>query len=162
VNQQTIDLIERVRRRLVEKKADFTLAGPQTEANVAAAEEALGISFPPSYRTFLRKFGHVAFPTHLGIVHDFVGIDAKAPGNGVVERTVNGRSENRLRDNLVVVGLGANYSEWFCIDVNRAGSDGEAPIFLFDAQLNEIDQQFYDSFEEMVREVLSFVEENLE
>ena len=46
--------------------------------------------------------------------------------------------------------------------MNRAGADGEAPIFLFDAQLNEIDQQFYDSFEEMVREVLSFVEENLE
>jgi antitoxin YobK len=39
--------------------ADF--AGPRDEALVRAAEETLGVQFPPSYRRFLRKFGAGSF-----------------------------------------------------------------------------------------------------
>jgi antitoxin YobK len=39
--------------------ADFV--GPRDEALVRAAEEALGVQFPPSYRRFLREFGAGSF-----------------------------------------------------------------------------------------------------
>ena len=49
-----------------------------------------------------------------------------------------------------------------CRSNARARGDGEAPIFLFDVRDNRLDQQFYDDFETMVREVLGFVDEILD
>ena len=40
--------------------------------------------------------------------------------------------------------------------------EGEYPIVLFDARDNALDQKFYDSFGQMLDEVLGFVEQNLD
>lgn len=162
VQSQTIDLIERVRSRLRKVDQRCACAGPASEETVAAAEEQLGCAFPPSYRAFLRRFGTLALPAELAVVHDFLGLDPAAPdGKGVVERTLAARAENRLAPGLVVVGLGAQASEWFCLDVTRGDASGELPVVLFDARDNHLDQVFYDDFESMVREVLEFVEDTL-
>jgi hypothetical protein len=157
VQSQTIDLIERVRHRLREVQQPCEVAGPASEEAVAAAEEQLGIAFPPSYRTFLRRFGQLALPSQLAVVHDFVGI---GPTDDVVSRTLSARELNHLAPGLVVVGLGAQPNEWFCLDTARATGD-ELPVVLFDAKDNQLDQVFYDDFESMVREVLEFVEDTL-
>lgn len=159
MQSQTIDLIERVRHRLHEVDRPCAIAGPASEEAVAAAEEQLGIAFPPSYRAFLRRFGHLVLPAELAVVHDFVGIDS-ASANDVVARTLAAREENQLAPGLVVVGLGAQANEWFCLDTQRASGD-ELPVVLFDANDNQLDQVFYDDFESMVREVLEFVEDTL-
>jgi hypothetical protein len=162
VQSDTIDLIERVRSRLHKVDQRCAIAGPASEEAVAAAEEQLGCAFPPSYRSFLRRFGSLALPAELAVVHDFVGIDPKAEdGKGVVERTLAARVENRLGQALVVVGLGAQAREWFCLDCSRYKSGGELPVVLFDARDNQVDQVFYEDFESMVREVLEFVEDTL-
>jgi antitoxin YobK len=153
-------MIERVKRRLAEASATCSIAGPASETQVAAAEEALGCTFPPSYRTFLRRFGAIRIPTEVAIVHDFVGLGAD--GKSVVDHTLGARAENRLPQNLVVVGMGADYREWFCLDMGRQTDGGECPIFLFDARDNALDQQFYDDFDQMLTQVLAFVEENLD
>ena len=57
MTSQTIELVERVRRRLIEHDNSCQIRGPVPEAAISAAEEALGVTFPPSYRTFLRTFG---------------------------------------------------------------------------------------------------------
>jgi hypothetical protein len=64
----TIELVERIRHRLDEQEHPVRIVGPVPEAAISAAEEALGCTFPPSYRTFLRTFGGIALPTHLGVV----------------------------------------------------------------------------------------------
>ena len=159
----TLDLIERVRRRLREVDQRCVVGGPVSEEAVAAAEEQLGCSFPPSYREFLRKFGALALPTEVAVVHDFLGIE-KSPGDGrrgVVEHTLAARDENRLGQNLVVVGLGVQATEWYCLDASRPRAGGELPIVLFDARDNHVDQVFYDDFDSMLREVLEFVEDTL-
>ena len=74
MTSDTIELVERVRRRLKEHENPCEISGPAPEAAISAAESALGCTFPPSYRTFLRTFGGIAIPPHLGIVHDFVGV----------------------------------------------------------------------------------------
>lgn len=166
----TIELVERVRRRLKEHENPCRIAGPAPESAISAAEAALGCRFPPSYRTFLSTFGGIAIPPHLGVVHDFVGV-APAPvessgaaddGTDVVRRTLQARAERKLADHLVVVGLGAQHQEWFCLDVSKPNSTGEYPVVMFDAKDNALDQQFYDDFGQMLAEVMGFVADNLD
>jgi hypothetical protein len=170
MTSDTIELVERVRRRLTEHENPCQIAGPVPEAAISAAEEALGVTFPPSYRTFLRTFGGIAIPPHLGIVHDFVGV-ARGPAevtevapdaNDVVARTLSARVERKLGEHLVVVGMGAQYQEWFCLDVSRPTSAGEYPVLLFDARDNALDQQFYEDFGQMLQEVMGFVADSLD
>jgi hypothetical protein len=158
----TVELVEHVRRRLSGHDNACRIAGPADESVIAAAEEALGCAFPPSYRNFLRTFGGLAIPPHLGIVHDFVGLRSTGDVDDVVRRTLRAREERKLADHLVVVGMGAQYQEWFCLDSSRPTSNGEYPVVLYDARDNALDQQFYDDFEHMLREVLGFVADNLD
>jgi SMI1-KNR4 cell-wall len=178
MKSDTIELVERVRRRLQELENRCEIAGPVPEAAISAAEAALGCTFPPSYRSFLRTFGGIAIPPHLAVVHDFVGVangQAHAHGHGpadgtngsaaatdVVRRTLQARAEGRLGDHLVVVGIGAQHQEWFCLDVSRPSSAGEYPVRMFDARDNALDQQFYEDFGQMLVEVMGFVADSLE
>jgi hypothetical protein len=169
MTSDTIELVERVRRRLKEHENPCEISGPAPEAAISAAEAALGCTFPPSYRTFLRTFGGIAIPPHLGIVHDFVGVNQQpepepvADGaTDVVHRTLRARVERKLADHLVVVGIGAQYQEWFCLDVSKPTSTGEYPVVMFDAKDNELDQQFYEDFGQMLEEVMGFVADSLE
>ncbi len=165
MTSDTIELVERVRRRLktsgsappAERENQCTIAGPASEAAIIAAEEALGCTFPPSYRAFLRTWGGIAIPHHLGVVHDFIGVDTD-----VVGKTLRAREENKLAEHLVVVGMGAHDQEWFCLDVSRPGANGEYPVLMFDARDNALDQQFYDDFGAMLQEVMGFVAESLD
>lgn len=156
MTSDTIDLVERVRRRLPEPDSTVRIAGPVSEAAIAAAEQALGVTFPPSYRTFLLTFGGLAIPPHLGVVHDFVS------GSEVVQHTLAARSQRKLAEHLVVVGMGAQYQEWFCLDVSRPLPNGECPVLMYDARDNALDQQFYDDFGQMLHEVMGFVADSLE
>jgi hypothetical protein len=163
MTSDTIELVERVRQRLQRQENPVRIAGPVPEAAISAAEEALGCTFPPSYRTFLRTFGGIALPTHLGIVHDFVGVTPTVEAAGdVVARTLQARVERQLGEHLVVVGMGAQYQEWFCLDVSKPHANGEYPVLLFDARDNALDQQFYDDFGQMLEEVMGFVADSLE
>lgn len=169
MTSDTIELVERVRRRLTEHESSCKIAGPVPESAIHAAEEALGITFPPSYRTFLRTFGGIAIPKHLGIVHDFVGVTADSNGDttqqlagDVVHRTLSARAERKLAEHLVVVGMGAQDQEWFCLDASRPNGSGEYPILMFDARDNALDQQFYEDFGQMLQEVMGFVADSLE
>ncbi|HWO25427.1 MAG TPA: SMI1/KNR4 family protein [Kofleriaceae bacterium] len=170
---ETIHLVERVRSKLSESERPCEIAGPIPESAISAAEEALGVTFPPSYRKFLRTFGGIAIPAHLGVVHEFVGVTPPgrdpsarlgAPGD-VVGRTLAARAERKLAEHLVVVGLGAqsqSQEEWFCLDVSRPRSNGECPVFLYDPRDNALDQEFYKDFGEMLEEVMGFVADNLD
>ncbi len=167
----TIELVERIRHRLDQQENPVKISGPVPESAIVAAEEALGCTFPPSYRTFLRTFGGIVLPTHLGIVHDFIGV-SPSKGDGapetdvvaddVVGRTLKAREERKLGEHLVVVGMGAQYQEWFLLDVSRPLPNGEYPVFMYDARDNALDQQFYDDFGQMLEEVMGFVADSLD
>ena len=161
MTSDTIELVERVRRRLSEHENTCQIAGPVPETAIDAAEQALGVTFPPSYRHFLRTFGGIAIPPHLGVVHDFVGVAPEA-SNDVVHKTLEARAQRKLADHLVVVGMGAQYQEWFCLDVSKPQGNGEYPILMFDARDNALDQQFYDDFGQMLQEVMGFVADSLD
>jgi hypothetical protein len=167
------ELIERARRQLVDQGLPCTIAGAAPEAAIASAEEAIGCAFPPSYRRFLAGHGALVLPPRASTIAEFCGItdplagrlahsSSDADGKGVVERTLHARVENRLGESLIIVALGAELGEWFCIDTSRPRADGECPILLFDARDNSLDQQFYEDFGQMLDEVLTFVLETLD
>lgn len=161
VSNEPLELVERTRHRILEEQLPCVTAGPASEAAVEAAETALGCTFPPAYRAFLRRYGTLTLPARLGTIHTFVGIGGPpgADGSwGVVERTQHARVENRLPEHLVIVGLGTEVGEWFVLDVET----GDGPILLFDARENTVDQQFYDDFGQMLSEVLTFALETLD
>src|SRR5687768_15564842 len=140
MTSETIELVERVRQRLDHHENPVRIAGPVSESAIAQAEEALECTFPPSYRAFLRTWGGIALPTHLGIVHDFVGVSAGDSDGDVVARTLRARSERKLSENLIVVGMGAQHQEWFCLDTSKALPNGEYPVMMYDARDNALDQ----------------------
>jgi hypothetical protein len=158
----TIELVERVRKRLSLSDVQCQISGPAAETAISAAEEALGITFPPSYRTFLQTFGGIAIPEHLGIVHEFVGISGRGAEGTVVHRTLRAREERKLAEHLVVVGIGAQQREWFCLDLSRETDAGECPVVMYDAHDNALDQQFYDDFGQMLEQVMGFVADSLD
>ena len=158
----TIELVERVRQRLDRQDTKVRIAGPVTEDAITAAETTLDCTFPPTYRSFLRTWGGIALPTHLGIVHDFVGVMPGDSDGDVVQRTLRARTERKLPEHLVVVGMGAQYQEWFCLDISKQLPNGEYPVVMFDARDNAVDQQFYDDFGQMLDEVMGFVADSLD
>jgi hypothetical protein len=79
-----------------------------------------------------------------------------------VQKTLAARVERKLADHLVVVGMGAQYQEWFCLDVSRENAAGEYPVVMFDAKDNALDQQFYEDFGQMLEEVMGFVADSLD
>ena len=162
MTSQTIDLVERVRQRLDHQDNPVRIKGPVSEAAIVQAEETLDCTFPPSYRAFLKTWGGIVLPTHLGIVHDFVGVAPNDGDGDVVARTLRARSERKLPEHLLVVGMGAQYQEWFCLDVSKQLPNGEYPVVMFDARDNAVDQQFYDDFGQMLEEVMGFVADSLE
>jgi hypothetical protein len=162
MTSQTIELVERVRQRLDHQENPVRIAGPAAESDIDAAEQALDCQFPPSYRQFLRTWGGIALPTHLGIVHDFIGVKPGDSDADVVQRTLRARAERKLPEHLVVVGMGAQSQEWFCLDASRPLPNGEYPVLLFDARDNALDQQFYDDFGQMLEEVMGFVADSLD
>ncbi len=162
MTSNTIELVERVRQRLDRQETKVRIAGPVSEDAITAAETTLDCTFPPTYRSFLRTWGGIALPTHLGIVHDFVGVSPGDSDGDVVQRTMRAREERKLPENLVVVGMGAQHQEWFCLDVSRTLPNGECPVVMFDARDNAVDQQFYDDFGQMLEEVMGFVADSLD
>lgn len=162
VTHDSLELIERARRRLSDNDLPFSVAGGVPEEAIASAEAALECRFPPSYRSFLRRFGAMTLPPRLSTIHQFIGLPDQVPGGNVIDRTSTARVENRLGDRYVIVGIGVEVGEWFCLDVDRPDAAGECPVLLFDARDNQLDQQFYDDFDSMLREVLTFVLETLD
>ena len=65
--------------RLAAADKPFQLAQTASDDDIAAAEETLGIPFPPSYRQFLRKIGGPAIPPPLRGAHPLVRLSPPPP-----------------------------------------------------------------------------------
>ncbi len=101
---------------------------PAPEQKVEAAEEILGLTFPPSYRRFLLDLGVGGFGSQeiYGITPgDLTG--ASVP-NGIWYTLIK-RERAALPKELVVV-YGVGDGELFCIDTG-VRKDGECPVIAY-------------------------------
>lgn len=112
---------------IIEEDSDLAdFEGSKDEKLVTAAEKALGLKFPPTYRRFLLALGAGNFGgAEIYGVIDETFTDSSVP-NGVW-LTLQEREDSQLPANLVVVAA-TGEGAYYCLDVRGAG---EAKVVLF-------------------------------
>lgn len=102
--------------------------GPKSEALIAKAEQALGVTFPPTYKLFLRRFGCGAVPPH-----EFYGvIDSDFQNSSVPDAiwlTMKYQRMAELPTSLILVSDTGD-GGYYAIDRSRVTPDGESQIIL--------------------------------
>jgi antitoxin YobK len=101
--------------------------GPRDPGLVAAAEEALGVSFPPTYRRFVSELGAGSLRGR-----EFYGITREefvpTVPNGI-GLTLDERESSGLPERYVIVG-DTGSGDWYVIDTDEASADGENPVYV--------------------------------
>lgn len=115
---------------LVRANADAArFAGPREAPLIEAAERALGVRFPPSYRSFLGALGAGSIRGR-----EFYGVidaDWSAPGPpDAIGTTLAERAGSRLPAELVIVGASGD-GGWYVLDCAAPGPGGEAPVLIW-------------------------------
>lgn len=116
--------------RLVADRPDRSFfAGEQDETLVEAAERALGASFPPSYRIFLRRLGagNVGAMEIYGVINDDF-TDSGVPDG--IWMTLRGRQEWGLPESMVVI-YGDGMGGYFVLDTERTDEHDECPVLVW-------------------------------
>jgi len=103
--------------------------GPRPEPLVKAAEDRLGVRFPPSYRRFLIEHGAGSFGS--SEVYGVIGtsFDQSSVPDGIWY-TLSERKESNLPSTMVVI-FNDGSGDLFCIDSAASRPDGEAPVVRF-------------------------------
>lgn len=110
--------------------AGATVAGPAMESMISDAEGKLGVSFPPSYRFFLEKFG-AALCDGFELAGLFASpVEDEPPlWVDVVASTLRLRRASKEmipQEYVAVSGDGGDFT--YYIDTKRRRPDGESPI----------------------------------
>ncbi|MFI5688587.1 SMI1/KNR4 family protein [Streptomyces sp. NPDC051636] len=111
-----------------ENPDESIFAGGCSEAEIAEAERQLGVTFPESYKFFLRELGdcYVAGEEIYGVVVR----DSQLLG--AVTETFDLRESTGMPSHLVAFrpdGMGG----YFTLDTSRMSAEGEAPVYVWGA-----------------------------
>ncbi len=103
--------------------------GPRSEALVDAAETALGVILPPSYREFLLKLGAGAFGSEevYGVIREDI-VNSGIPD--AFWLTLRARKEWPLPPSMVVVYFDGG-TGYFVLDTTRRDASAESPLLLW-------------------------------
>lgn len=125
-----LDQLFEAMRLMMEFPDETQVHGPKPEALIERAEDFLGIRFPPSYRTFLSRYGKVGFcgTQYYGLLHEDDDFSARPVATpNVVLVTDKMRTEDALPVHLVAV-CSSGYGPYFVIDTSRPDTNAECPI----------------------------------
>ena len=137
-------------KKMENSEGDILALSGATEEQIVLVENELKTLFPPSYKAFLKKYGCLSFEAEefYGVTPD--GIHANAIPS-VFFATRSARNKGDVSDKMILIkttGYGLN----FCIDMNEADDQGEAPVyevplsFKRDGQRNKVADNFADFF----------------
>jgi hypothetical protein len=136
--EEMIELLDRL-------APEDAFSGPVDEEFIQAAEQRLEVRFPPSYRTFLARYGSGGFEGY-----EFQGLLNESPGPGwgdVVWLTESVRAYG-LPPGLVMVQEAVDYGV-MCIDTRDPDPSGEAPVIWIAPAHGESSRE-HDSFADFV------------
>lgn len=129
-------------------------AGPRAESLIEAAERALGVRFPPSYRSFLRALGagSIRGREFYGVIDD----DWSAPGPpDAIGTTLAERAGSRLPEELVIVGASED-GGWYVLDCGATEPGGETPVLIWaHAAGGRVADDFGEFFAMLVEEAVA-------
>jgi hypothetical protein len=137
---------------LIEANPDACDFVGERAANVVrAAEEALGLRFPPAYREFLLRLGagNVGSEEIYGVIDENF-IDSSVPDG--IWMTLRGRREWDLPHAFVVIYFDGGTS-YYALDTSRFDETGECPVIAWTPGLS----QEGDRLEEISHDFGSFL-----
>lgn len=139
---------------------DAFIAGGQPEEMVIAAESKLGLSFPPSYRTYLLKWGNVSVEDYeyYGLTRNSDFENATVP-NGI-GFTWKKRQTVGLPASLIVF-RNINDEQYICIDTDQALDGDERKVVIWDNVERTISESLPVNFAEFLHEELTEIAEEM-
>jgi hypothetical protein len=124
-----MDEVEELIARLQHDGRPVWLAGPQPEDAIVELETVLGMPLPPTYRSFVARFG--GFSLLNSIVSGIIGGNPLASGIGrLYWDTQRFRRDYRMPDHLFVIQ--PNEDAPYCLDAQKRRPDGEMPVVCFE------------------------------
>lgn len=142
-----------------DNKEDCFFAGKRSEELVLKAEEALGIKFSAQYRKFVLGYGagSIGAQEIYGVVDD--DFDNSSIPNGIWFTLIE-RQEVQMPENLLVI-CDAGSDEFFCLDFSKVSKEGEPPIVVFVAGVDNEYQTYEIIAEDFGNYLLQVVEQEL-
>jgi len=123
-----LDEIESLIARIQANGDEVWIAGPQSDEAISALERAMGVPMPPSYRSFLRRYGG------LGVFDSYIsGIIDNAIGGGagrLLDDTERFRRDYGLPPHLLVVQK--DHDAPYCLDCQMPDARGEYPLVCYE------------------------------
>lgn len=111
---------------MISQMRDADFIGPKSETLIIAAEQRLGLAFPPSYRKFLACLGCGDV-----IGCEFYGLIGEDFDNsGVPDAiwiTLRNRKSAGLFDSFILVS-DTGYGNYYAIDVSKKTPEGDSPV----------------------------------
>jgi len=133
-------------------QADFD--GPKSESLLSKAEQALGLSFPPTYRTFLSRLGcgDIAGAEFYGVIKDDFENSAVPDA---IWLTISQRKSSQLPQSHIIVGS-TGYGGFYAIDCSQQSDANESPVVeWWGGPQTTIAADFGEFFLRSIREALS-------
>jgi hypothetical protein len=124
-----MDAIDQYIETLTRTNDEFAVSGAQTSENIAALERALSLALPPSYRSFVQRFGAVANGDD-GI-SGIWNANPTLPNEGsAYGDTTRCRQQHGLPAHFIVIG--PDDEAPYCLDTSKQCSDGECPVVCYE------------------------------
>jgi hypothetical protein len=103
--------------------------GPRNPGLIAAAEKALGLALPPTYRRFVSELGagNVGPREFYGAI-DSNFVDSSVPDG--IWLTLDERERFGFPKHLVIVG-DTGMGEYYALDSSRRDANGECPVVIW-------------------------------
>lgn len=140
------------------EELDAFVAGGQPEPMVAAAEAKLGVTFPPSFRTYLHRWGNLSIDDveYYGLTRNDDFDNAAVPN--FVWFTLRKRKAVGLPDNLLVF-RNINDEVYVCIDTNQPLPGDERRVVTWDNVDRVVDNVLDRNFAEYLADELTEIAE---
>ena len=153
-----MSLFDEIEKQL-EQSGAF-IAGGQSPETITAAEAKLGVTFPPSFREYLLRWGNISFDgyEYYGLTKNTDFENASVPN--CVWFTLRKRSLLDLPDRFIVF-RNENDEVYYCLDMEQMLEEKERGIAIWDNLNHSVSQTLNINFIEFLHEELSeFLEEN--
>ena len=112
-------------KKIIQTNDSGDFEGQKDQNLIQTAENALGLVFPPTYKSFLLDFGCGEINGHeiYGIISD--KFENSSVPNGIW-LTLDERKTSKLPSNLIIISQG--YDGYLAIDVSQKNTENENPI----------------------------------
>ena len=133
----------------------FEWAGPQSAASITELQRVFGVALPPSYRTFLQRYGAGGIRAYEGISGIWDNNPLATNEGCVWGDTLWMRTERGLPPHLIVIERGDEHFPTMCLDTSRREPNGEYPVVGFWLPSRTVSTDSYASFAEYLEQSLA-------